>query len=363
MEHAITYHDIFLSLGEVLSLDRLEIIQQPGRHGQLFLSAVLKSEESDESFYEAAEDVTVVYQQDGTNKILFKGVIVSLEMDRLGNRRHITLEAYDATYALDKKRRKRSFQDLSRTSHSVIDEVMEAYPESICIKNIPEAPIGRIWFQYEETDWEFLKRFVSSYSEQLYADGAYPTARFQAGLSSEEIKVEWEDFPYRMSKNIQNYDYLSQNGTESVMLTQFVEFEIDSYAVYALGSNMSYKNTPWYIGHLKRELKEGLLINTYRLCQEKAMSVPQEYNRMITGVSLDGSTVKIERDKVQVTMQGDLTEEQGTYWFPYSTVAASADGSGWYSMPEIGDNIRVYFPTNDEKEGYVITKHGSHLPD
>ena len=31
-------------------------------------------------------------------------------------------------------------------------------------------------------------------------------------------------------------------------------------------------------------------------------------------------------------------------------------------MPEVGDSIRVYFPTCDEKEGYVITKHDSHMP-
>ena len=50
------------------------------------------------------------------------------------------------------------------------------------------------------------------------------------------------------------------------------------------------------------------------------------------------------------------------YWFPFSTVASSSDGSGWYCMPEKGESVRVYFPTRNEKEGYVITSIKAHEP-
>ena len=35
MENAITYKDLYLSFGEVISMDRLEIVQSPNRHGRL----------------------------------------------------------------------------------------------------------------------------------------------------------------------------------------------------------------------------------------------------------------------------------------------------------------------------------------
>ena len=41
MENAITYKDLYLSFGEVISMDRLEIVQSPNRHGRLRLSAVM----------------------------------------------------------------------------------------------------------------------------------------------------------------------------------------------------------------------------------------------------------------------------------------------------------------------------------
>lgn len=362
MENAITYKDLYLSFGEVISMDRLEIAQSPDKHGTLSLSAVLNGEGEGEVFDELPEEVSVLYMENGEEKVLFKGMVASSSMERVGNHRKLELKAYDATYLLDKKRKTRSFQDTTRTNHSVIEEVMKEYPECICMKNLPEKPINRIWFQYEETDWEFLRRFLSSYSDSLYADATYQTARFQAGASPEDIEVDWDAAPYRMGKNLERYDFLSQNGFDELGIDKLIEYLVDSYGIYTLGSRLVYKGRRWYVGELKRELIDGLLTTTYRLKQREGLLKPQEYNYRITGISLDGKTVEVQGDTVRVSMNGDMTTEQGTYWFPFSTVASSPDGSGWYSMPEVGDSIRVYFPTCDEKEGYVITKHDSHMP-
>ena len=362
MKNAITYKDIYLSLGNVISIEDLEIIQHPNRHGEIRLSAVLDCEPDEIAFYDMPETLTVTYKRDKEEKILFKGMIEDSSMKRMGNHMWIKLKAYDATYILDTKKKTRSFQNTSRTTHSVISEIMEEYSGCICMKNIPKEEIGQIWFQYEETDWEFLCRFVSHYCDYLYADATYQSARFQAGLSAQSITVNWDDYPYRMGKDFMRYDMLSQNGFGDIIEQQFVEYFIDSYDIYTLGSKLLFKETAWYIGSLKRKLVDNLLVCTYELRQKEAMLAVKEYNQRITGISADGKIVKVNRDKVQVTLNGDTTKEQGTYWFPFSTVAASADGSGWYSMPEEGDSIRVYFPTSDEKEAYVITKHDSHIP-
>ena len=59
---------------------------------------------------------------------------------------------------------------------------------------------------------------------------------------------------------------------------------------------------------------------------------------------------------LQVIMDFDSnTRTAGQYWFPYSTVAGSSDGSGWYCMPEAGERIRIYFPEGDEGKAYAIS--------
>ena len=42
------------------------------------------------------------------------------------------------------------------------------------------------------------------------------------------------------------------------------------------------------------------------------------------------------------------------YWFPYATMSAALDGSGWYYMPEAGDRVRVEFPDKYAQDALVI---------
>jgi hypothetical protein len=42
-------------------------------------------------------------------------------------------------------------------------------------------------------------------------------------------------------------------------------------------------------------------------------------------------------------------------WHPFSTVYSSPDGTGWYTMPEPGDRMRLYFPTEIDNDGYAAS--------
>ena len=77
------------------------------------------------------------------------------------------------------------------------------------------------------------------------------------------------------------------------------------------------------------------------------------------GASLDSTVTEVRGDVVRVSLRTDAKSGAGK-WFSFSTVYSSPDGSGWYCMPEPGDEIRLYFPTEQEKHGYVIS--AVHLP-
>ncbi|MFQ7874107.1 phage baseplate assembly protein V [Enterocloster sp.] len=133
--------------------------------------------------------------------------------------------------------------------------------------------------------------------------------------------------------------------------SQNTMFEVASYDVVTIGSQVIYKGSPWFVESTERIMENGLLKSVYRLRQREGLKVLPYFNQNITGVSIDGTISGVQRDRVQVEMEieaGDGGSER--YWFPFSTVAASSDGSGWYCMPEAGESVRVYFPTDDEKE-------------
>ena len=85
------------------------------------------------------------------------------------------------------------------------------------------------------------------------------------------------------------------------------------------------------------------------------------HNEMIVGASVTGLVTDVSRDKVKVQLEIDELGKT-EYWFPYSTMSASPDGSGWYCMPEKWDQVRVYFPTNEESDAYAVSAVSGYEP-
>lgn len=80
------------------------------------------------------------------------------------------------------------------------------------------------------------------------------------------------------------------------------------------------------------------------------------YNDKLTGVSLDATVTGVKGTNVTVSINKDENKaSSGSRWFPYATVYSSPDGSGWYCMPEKGDSVRLYFPSDRESEAYVLS--------
>lgn len=88
------------------------------------------------------------------------------------------------------------------------------------------------------------------------------------------------------------------------------------------------------------------------------IAVPAEGNAQASGKMLKGRVQGISGDKVQVHLTDidpDGFDAGGTWWFPYSTAYSSSDGSGWYCMPEQGDEVRVFFPSDNEADAFAAS--------
>lgn len=359
---AVTYKDLYLEAMGIAYFRRIKITEKPGDHAFLFVEAVLDSEMDENDFHQIKNTISLVYRQKEKEHVLFYGVLHNISMDRDGEEYVVKIEAWDGTRQMDVERKKRIFQNPQMGVHQLISQVMETYPGSDHMVHIPDTPIGQLVVQYEETDWEFLKRFLSKYKENLYPDPAFPDIRFEAGLSPKPEEQNWNDLPFTLSQDFISLEAMKENGCEELTRAQNAVYEIESYDIVSIGSQITYKGSPWFVESAIRILDDGLLKNRYRLRQRDGLKILPYYNEKITGVSIDGAIAAVKRNQVQVNME----IESGTgekYWFPFSTVAASSDGSGWYCMPENGESIRVYFPVDDEKEAYVVTNVKGHKPE
>lgn len=359
---AVTYKDLFLSTVEVAYFVDAKIEQRPGEHAHLYVKAVLDSGVAENEIHGISRDLCLQYRKGGRVQVLFYGVVDKLSVEEDGDGRTLILTAWDATWQMDLSPKKRIFQNPGMQVHQLIREVMAEYIGCDYKIHTADAAIGQLVVQYEETDWEFLKRFLSKYGDTLYPDTTYPDIRLEAGLDPHPESFCWDALPYELSQDLERFCAQKENGMGGMTVSQNAMFTVESYDIAPIGSQITYRGAPWFIASAERFMEGGILKNRYELRQRESLRVLPYFNRRITGISIDGVIAAVKRDRVQVNLEIEAGSGE-KYWFPYSTVAASSDGSGWYCMPETGESVRVYCPTDDEKEAYVVTAIKSHEPD
>ncbi|MEW8956319.1 phage baseplate assembly protein V, partial [Clostridium sp.] len=262
---------------------------------------------------------------------------------------------------MDIYERRRAFQNPNMTSHQLINKVMGEYKNIKYKINVPNEPIGEFILQYNETDWEFLKRFLSRYNEGIMVSMQSGKPKVFFGPPEIEVKSKNHIKNYTVYKDLNRYNDMKNNYKKAIKDTDFITYRVKMNEIFNVGENLSHIGRKFYIKSLIYELKDSRLEAIYDLSPRGGLTEKRLYNSKVIGISINGSILGVNRDKVKVKLEIDNSSDN-SYWFPYSTVAASPDGGGWYCMPEIGEKVRIYCPTKEEKKAIAISAIGSHNP-
>lgn len=347
---AITYGQLVLVMGDTsMPVYQLVIREEQGCHGRMSVTAAAEEEAKDYLLYEENTGVAMYVLGDKTLKPLFSGLLLSMNIKTSGKQCIVCLEAVTASCQMDFYAQNRSFQDTALTSHELLKKVMEPYKkQSKILFSIPEEELGQIMVQYQETDWAFLNRILSRYGAAAYIDSAKPGILLRAGLMDTQEDADWDRLPYRVIRNAAPVD------TEKTLKGQICH-EVEAYEIFPLGEKVRFHAQDLYVGKIERSIRQGVLVNSYSLYYQEGLTVPSYRNPLLSGVSINGTVTGIKRNRIQVKLETDaLKEYKKQYYYPFSTVAASPDGSGWYCMPKKEDRVRIFFPTDEESEGYAI---------
>ncbi len=185
--------------------------------------------------------------------------------------------------------------------------------------------------------------------------------QFVMSIPDQHKELKSENINYKIHKDLDEYKYMLENYLQDASEIDYLTYEINNYEVLKLGDNIEFQGQSFYIFNGIYELKNGILTNTYKLRIKNGLRQERIFNTKIIGSSIEGKIIGVQADKVKVHLEIDEMQDQGTaYWFKFSTMLASSDGSGWYCMPEIGDSVRVYFPTKDEDEAFAVSAVSSY---
>ncbi|MBO7339478.1 MAG: hypothetical protein J6U66_05370 [Lachnospiraceae bacterium] len=287
---------------------------------------------------DTTQKVSITFRENETEKLLFNGFLDKIIIGSVGEFKQVELRFSGLTKAMDRGKGFRDFQSNSKSTSDIIGTITNGYSNIPTISAFTDNTVSEFVLQYEETDYEFLQRILSKNKEVIYT--SYYKNKGSVvlgGIHSNQIETFLET-DYKIS--IEKKDV----------------FSIKTEKVLDLCAQVNFFGKILYVCETKYELVDGELKFTYKLVKESGITSIPRRNPRVVGISLDGSVTGRNRNMVTIALNGTCgMDNDSARWFPYSSPAASSDGSGWFCMPEVGEQVRLYSPTDDEKEAYVVS--------
>ena len=347
-------HELELTGIQVQRIGSVEILHRPGEHGRLILTAELSGEQEKTLFYhtDSGQPLILYGNRDGKRKPIFCGILTKLEGRSMGKGYQIKVKALTYSYLMDRRKKSRSFQDISLTIGTLVGQVLEEYGGQYQLL-FPDQPMGEIAVQYEETDWQFLKRMLSLWHIPLVSSEVQEGVCLYCGIPQIPAQLSLLSVE-KVWKDREELAYWKEHGKEA-REEEALRCQVRLQHSLRLYEEVDFQGRRFSVAETIYQTQGSSLEETVTLLPKEALRQRTIYPVNLIGSALEGRILEVQGERVRIHLNID---EKGTgedcYWFPFSSPSVSSDRSGWYCMPEPGDVVRVYFPGKRTKEVMAI---------
>lgn len=297
-----------------------------------------------------------VVDETGLAQVFFKGVVRRISTKNVGGTRTLRVEAVSRTWLMDVKEHTRTFQHEPQTYQEVAEFIKKGYDAAFIYTRGMDEAAGEIIVQYEETDWEFLKRIASQIHTVLVADQNNDNVVMCFGIPEKRIGHRAAPNMYGVEKLVDEYTDKKEHHVDGIGEADAIEYIVEEREIWLLCAPVQFLNQALFVYKAVTRYEGGELAHTYHLRTKKGFRTKRRNNDKLAGCSLTGRVIDVTNDFVKVHCDADEAQPVGkAKWFPYSTVYSHPVGTGWYCMPEIGDAARIYFPSECEAAGYAVS--------
>lgn len=339
----ITYDNITVSGVSFTHILELSIDHKVNEHGTAFVKGEMEADTASDSVNRLDENtlISIKTSAAGQPSTLFCGLITGRRLVNENGYMALELSLISTSYKLDIKKNRKSFQNKGMTYSDIITKVLNGRAQ--LEMNVTDKPTGTIEMQYDETDWEFIKRMA-----QKLGNASVFTS---INTTNPIITIGMPIF----ASTIKTSSVNSTSGASSRNPGTAISLFSDNYCF--VGDHTTGGQTPGRVHRMHAELKNGILNVTSNSADQLAFFQTETSKPPVAGRMMLGTVKGVKKDTVQVHLvEVDAKyDEGGDYWFPYSTAYSSGDGSGFYCMPEIDDSVRVFFPSDNVSDAFVAS--------
>ena len=335
---------IKLDIFDVLAVISYEAKHEVGKHGRAIIRAIIE-EKREEEYINTAKNTRWVRVNaiDETDKesTIFYGLLEKICFFKESGSFIVELELITGSSLMEEKVHTRGFSKHSGEYTDILNTLKEGYEESYyIIGEDGKGTVPAFLVQYRENDWSFIKRIAALKQTVVMPDYQSKGVKYFFGMPKRESKV------------------LTSGDVRIVVNKEYTVYEVKSREIHSLGDRVSFNRRDYRIVKIVSKTEGSELYHTYYLTQDIDYIVKKEskYDLKIIGASLYAKVTNVEKEKVKIAIEDiENKDEEIGRWFDFSTVYSSSDGAGWYCMPEEGDSVRLYFPTENEENAYVCS--------
>ena len=407
----ILWRDMKLEIDSRIGEHTIGKIKYIGSANQLSLYDALIDRKGDKEIKILGRSNIADNAGNSTEKIFLNGVIKELQINETtAGALTVEITAISKSVLLDRIPRYRSFQDPTLTYSAIAGEINGNYGTNDGkIVNVGEdmQAVPRMTIQYNETDWEYLKR-IASYTGQpvmAYSDKVF--VRFFKNIPAQTPNLKYSQFGKRTKEE---RIYFKITGTEVYPVATPIklktrnrvsgeEVENDYYVlenkIYNEGNTLKSeyilgKQTDYFVDPIPHEKIRGAVIEARTVhiartdesksnhgrndgssdnLEERAIgtkplnkyiekaenSQNENVKERVKASDIAVMTLNLTEGLMDLGENGQSFEDKyaGKSYFPYVT-PYSQTNTGFTPAPEVNDRVALYFPSGNETKAFVI---------
>lgn len=353
----ITCGDLIIEPVNFLEINEVKIDRKINEHVYFEASGRINEEDKDYYSHELSFGTELIVKYTGGN-ILFRGLITQVEVMHQGAFYSARIQGYSNTILMDITEKTRPYHNVSKTYTGLFQCISSEYSGTNAIINdIYQEEAEEFFMQYKETDWAFMKRLASRKFQGIFADSKSDRPTLYIGTPNLYRNMKKSEGEFQIKKDLKLLKKAEASPEYPATDTGYITYTVCMEDWLDLGEEITYRGMKLWVKSAYSLLEHAVLVHYYELCVKEGLKQKQAYNEILSGKSVKGVVRAVNRDCVKIQIQDEEKVDQSTNkeasCFPYSTVYASKDGSGWFCMPEVGDRVRVIFPDFNEKNAYA----------
>ena len=406
----ILWRDMNLEIDSRIGEHTIGKIKYTASPNQLSLYDALIDKKGDKTIVVTGRSNISDEAGNATDKIFLNGVISKLRIkETKAGALAVELLCSSKSILLDRIPRYRSFQDPTLTYTDIAQEVNKNYNDGETLVNVGEdmQAVPRMTIQYNETDWEYLKRIASYTGQPLMANSNKVLVGFFKNMPAQTPNLTYSYFG---KETEEERTYYRVEGTEVYSVSTPIKLKIrnrvsgeevenDYYVIesriynegntlkceYKLGKQTDYFVDPIPHEKIRGAVIEARIVHIARTDESKSNhgrndgssdnlegrtigakplnkyiekaenSQNENVKERVKASDIAVMTLNLTEGLLKLGENGQSFEDKyaGKSYFPYVT-PYSQSNTGFTPAPEVNDRVALYFPNGNETHAIVL---------